>query len=289
MLQVTDDEYVNEYVSEYVTAVGGEFNERLYRENSSLMIHKMTTRYAFTPLKMIAKELITLHYDLDPTEICPGMNRPPSFIGNKDEDDGLMSGRCSPKLDIPRRRYCGRMIHQHPLVKYCYKMSDRRLAHLIKKHISSSSSTSSFDDDSDSENDKEQKKRSFIKPMAKLAIDAILGKQEDKDRMPISKENSFLEMFTKNAHKRVKKPIPFAKPSGYLEIYKKKANFSKNKVLPPIGSQPPEEKQPAPVLMPTPPSQPPPTNGQSATMRSVRKARMENRQQKYKVSGIGKV
>lgn len=221
---------------------------------NSQLIQKMTSQYALTPLKMKANDLVTVHYDIYPTEIFPGLNRSPSFIGTKDEDDGLMSGRCSPKLDIPRRRYCGRMIHQHPLVKFCYRMNDRRLAHLIKKQISSSSTSSSSSSSS-------------------------------------SSSYGYLKMFTKQLAQKnpIRKPLPFMKPSGYLEIYKRKVSFSKKKVLPPIGCKPTEDKQPTLVLLPTPPSQPPPTDDQSAAMRSTRKARTERRQQKNKISGIGKV
>ena len=223
---------------------------------STQLIQKMTSQYALTPLKMKANDLVTVHYDIYPTETFPGLNRSPSFIGVKDENEGLMSGRCSPKLDIPRRRYSGRMIHQHPLVKYCYRMNDRRLAHLMKKQISSSSSTSSSSTSSSS-----------------------------------SSSYGYLKMFTKQLAQKnpIRKPLPFMKPSGYLEIYKKKVSFSKKTVLPPIGCKPPEDKKPALVLLPTPPSQPPPTDGQAAAMRSTRKLRTERQQQKSKLPGIGKV
>ena len=110
---------------------------------SQLLIQKMTSQYALTPLKMVANKLVTLHYDVHPTEISPGINRAPSFVGKEDEAFELMSGRSSPKLDIPRRRYCGLMIKQHPLVRHCYRMTDRRLARVIKRQLSSSSSSSS--------------------------------------------------------------------------------------------------------------------------------------------------
>ena len=265
--------------------------------SSSQLIQKMASHYSLTPLKMIANDLITLHYDVYPTEIFPGLNRSPSFIGVKDKNSGLMTGRSTPKLDIPRRRYCGRMIHQHPLVKFCYRMNDRRLAHLIKKQISSSSSSSSsygydYGDDTDDHNEQQKE------PMPDKCSGGGMQKKEDtpltkgqEDIKTLSKEKSYLEMFAKKLgqNKPVKKPLPFMKPSGYLEIYKKKVSFSKKKVLPPIGCKPPEDKQPALVLMPTPPSQSPPTSGQAAAMRSARKVRMEHQQQKNKIPGIGKV
>ena len=84
--------------------------------------YDMICRLEYTPLKPIADDLILLHTDLPPTEICPTLNRSPSFIGIQNQDDGLLSGRSSPKLDIPHRRYCGYKIRQHPLAKYTLKM-----------------------------------------------------------------------------------------------------------------------------------------------------------------------
>ena len=137
--------------------VSGVNNRRAGGSVSSQFIQKITSQHALTPLKMMANDLFTVHYDVYPTETFPGLNRSPSFIGAKDENEGLMSGRSSPKLDIPCRRYCGRMIHQHPLVKHCYRMNDRRLAHLIKKQISSSSSSSSYGYDNDNDGDDDEK------------------------------------------------------------------------------------------------------------------------------------
>ena len=265
--------------------------------SSSQLIQKMASHYSLTPLKMIANDLITLHYDVYPTEIFPGLNRSPSFIGVKDKNNGLMSGRSTPKLDIPRRRYCGRMIHQHPLVKFCYRMNDRRLAHLIKKQVSSSSSSSSsygYDYGDVTDDNNELQKEPIVDESAGGGVqkkeDAPSTKEQENIKT-IPKETSYLEMFTKKLgrSKPVKKPLPFMKPSGYLEIYKKKVSFSKKKVLPPIACKPPEDKQPALVLMPTPPSQSSPSSGQAAAMRSARKVRMEHQQQKNKIPGIGKV
>lgn len=83
----------------------------------------MTSQYAFSPLKLIVDKLIMMHYDVYPNEICPAVNRSPSFIGINNKDDGLLSGRHSPKLDIPCLHHCGHMIQQqlHPLAKYSYK------------------------------------------------------------------------------------------------------------------------------------------------------------------------
>ncbi|XP_065916363.1 dentin sialophosphoprotein-like isoform X2 [Dysidea avara] len=84
--------------------------------------YDMICRFDYTPLKPIADDLILLHTDLPPTEVCPTLNRSPSFIGVQNQDDGLLSGRNSPKLDIPHNRYCGYKIRQHPLAKYTLKM-----------------------------------------------------------------------------------------------------------------------------------------------------------------------
>ena len=133
-------------------------------------------------------------------------------------------------------------------------MNDCRLAHLIKEQISSSSLTSSSSTSSSS-----------------------------------SSSYGYLKMFTKQLAQKnpIRKPLPFMKPSGYLEIYKKKVNFSKKKVLLPIGCKPPEDKKPALVLLPTPPSQPSPTNGQAAAIYEIHKK--STYRTKSKIPGIGKV
>ena len=274
---------------------------------SQLLIQKMTSEFALTPLKMIAKELMTVHYDLYPTEISPGINRSPSFISIKDKDDGLMSGRFSPKLDIPRHRYCGRMIKQHPLVRYSYKMTDRRLAKIIKMLAppsSSSSSSSSYGQgdcdhyDLDSHDDDEpqqepvaiKKKVSEPRVAKQVKEDNAVDKQQRNITTPIPKENSYLKLFTNKLGltKPANEPQPFNKPSGYLEIYKKRVGFSKKNVLPPIASKPTEDKQKlAPLLKPTPP-QSQPSSGQAASFRKMRRARLES-QLKNKTSSVGKV
>jgi len=86
------------------------------------LYYDMICRFEYTPLKPIADDLILLHTDLLPTEVCPTLNRSPSFIGTHNQDDGLLSGRSSPKLDIPHNRYHGHKIRQHPLAKYTQKM-----------------------------------------------------------------------------------------------------------------------------------------------------------------------
>jgi len=86
------------------------------------LYYNMICRLEYTPLKPIADNLILLHTDLLPTEVCPTLNRSPSFIGVHNQDDGLLSGRSSPKLDIPHYRYHGHKICQHPLAKYTLKM-----------------------------------------------------------------------------------------------------------------------------------------------------------------------
>jgi len=86
------------------------------------LYYDMICRFEYTPLKPIADDLILLHTDLLPTEVCPTLNRSPSFIGAHNQDDGLLSGRSSPKLDIPHNRYHGHKIHQHPLARYTQKM-----------------------------------------------------------------------------------------------------------------------------------------------------------------------
>ena len=270
---------------------------------SQLLIQKMTSQYTLTPLKMIANELVTLHYDVYPTEISPAITRAPSFIGKEDEDYELMSGRCSPKLDIPRRRYCGLLIKQHPLVRYCYRMTDRRLARLIKRQLSSSSFSSSsygpgdydeVNNDPDDEYDPKDKPAA-VKPSkgAKLTectkqVKEDTSAKKQKNVKPIPKESSYLKMFNDKLGKTksAKKPVPFSKPSGYLEIYKKKVTFSKKPVLPPIGSKPAEDNKPSLVLMPTPPSQSRPASGQAASLRSMRKARMEKSQQQNTIAKV---
>ena len=276
-------------------------------KRSQLLIQKMTSQYALTPLKMIANELVTLHYDVHPTEISPGLNRSPSFTGKEDKGYELMSGRSSPKLDIPRRRYCGLMIKQHPLVRYCYRMTDRRLARLIKRQLSSSSSSSSsygpgdYDDvnsDPDDVYDPKDKpvavkatKAAKLTERSKQVKEATSSAKQQKNVKPIPKEKSYLNMFNEKLGKPkpVKKPVPFSKPSGYLEIYKKKVSFSKKPILPPIGSKPTEDNKPSLILMPTPPSQSRPASSQAASLRSMRKARMEKSQQQAKASTMVKV
>ena len=263
--------------------------------HSQLLLQKMISEFALTPLKLIANELITLHHDVYPTEISPTINRSPSFIGTKDKDDGLMSGRCSPKLDIPRQRYCGRMIKQHPLARYSYKMTDQHLANIVRMQASPSSSSSSsssygpgdydeddfvsYDDDDDDPPEEPvaiPKKVSKSKIARQVKQDITVTKQQ-KNIKPIPKENSYLKIFINKLEltKPAKTPQPFKKPS-YVEIYKKKASFSKKKVLPPIGSKPTEDKQPA-LVLPTPP-QSRPASGQAASLRLMRRARMESKQ-----------
>jgi len=73
---------------------------------------EIAPQYSFSPLKLIVDKLIMMHYDVYPNEICPTVNRSPSFIGINNKDDGLLSGRHSPKLDIPCVHHCGHMIQQ---------------------------------------------------------------------------------------------------------------------------------------------------------------------------------
>ena len=74
------------------------------------------SQYAFSPLKPIANKLLMLHCDINPSEICPTINRSPSVIG-------LM--QCSPKLNIPHLHCGGHMIQYHPLIRY--KKADQPL------------------------------------------------------------------------------------------------------------------------------------------------------------------
>ena len=69
-----------------------------------------------------------LHNDGYPTEICPGLNRSPSYIGLYDKIDGLVSRQHSPKLDIPLQYYSGHKTQQHhPLTRY--KKADHPSVH----------------------------------------------------------------------------------------------------------------------------------------------------------------
>ena len=48
--------------------------------------------YTFSPLKLIVDKLLMLHNDGYPTEICPGLNRSPSYIGLYDKIDEIQEG-----------------------------------------------------------------------------------------------------------------------------------------------------------------------------------------------------
>ena len=94
------------------------------KKSEAQIYYEMICRLDYTPLKPIADELVLLHADLDLTEVCPTLNRRPSFIGVHNKDDGLLSGRSSPKLDIPLDRYRSHVIKQHPLAMYSQKMEN---------------------------------------------------------------------------------------------------------------------------------------------------------------------
>ena len=61
----------------------------------------MTSQYALTPLKMKANDLVTVHYDIYPTETFPGLNRSPSFIDVKDKNEGLIVSFSKKKVLLP--------------------------------------------------------------------------------------------------------------------------------------------------------------------------------------------
>jgi len=42
---------------------------------------EITSKYAFSPLKLIFDKLIMMHYDVYPNAICQTVNRSPYFIG----------------------------------------------------------------------------------------------------------------------------------------------------------------------------------------------------------------
>ncbi|XP_065918039.1 uncharacterized protein [Dysidea avara] len=276
--------------------------KRRREQTKSQLRNNLASRYAFTPLKMIVGELLVLHHDVMPTEICPTLNRSPSFVGeyNGNDDDGLLSGRSSPKLDIPRRRYCGRMIHQHPLAKYIYRMKKpiRRFRDVYKK---APSTDCSDEDDGGSCPAVEvftpdQLAAKFGHNVRIKEDDASLTKKEKETEMP--KQNSYVQLYAKKAshEKTVKQSVPFLKPTSYLEMYKKRATaksssltttpykgslnrgiqFSKKSVLPPIGVAP-EQHQQQVGFVPKPPLDKPATSGQFASLRKFRVKQLQNK------------
>jgi len=79
--------------------------------------------YAFSPLKLIIDKLIMMHFDIYPNEICPTVNRSPSFIGISTKKDGLLSRQHSSNLDILHLHPTSTQWQQqpNPLAKYSYK------------------------------------------------------------------------------------------------------------------------------------------------------------------------
>ena len=219
--------------------------------------HNLASQYSYTPLKMIVDDLLLLHHDSLPSEICPMLNRSPSIVGVNSDGYGLVSER-SPKLDIPRRRYCGRMIHQHPLDKHIHRMRKpiRRYRDVYKSTFSSESS--------DEYNRGSSLVLEVYRPdqlAAKFGGHSIKNKEggvslpKQQNEGDMSKQNSYLKLYTeKKSLKKaaVRQPSPFVKSTSYLDMYRKKPTIPKNSltrgdkysVLPPI-------EQPAPLLKPT--------------------------------------
>ena len=159
---------------------------------------KLNFLYSYSPLKLIADKLLMLHNDVSPSEICPAITRSPSFIGLSSNDDGLLSGRHSPKLDIPHIHYCGHKIQQpHPLMRY--KKADHQ-------HTCHNEMTVSFEC-------QQQHKRCVANVMA--------NKSENNIQTP------------KEALKKLSR---FKKFTNYLE--KKLHFSKKKEVLPPIRCEP---------------------------------------------------
>jgi len=275
--------------------------KRRREQTKSQLRNSLASRYAFTPLKMIIGELLLLHYDTMPTEISPMLNRSPSFVGDCiGSVDGLLSGRSSPKLGIPRRRYCGRMIHQHPLAKYIYRMK-KPIRRFRDVYSESPSSDNSDEDDGGSSPIVEvytpdQLAAKFGHNLKTEDGDhESLTKKEKEGEMP--KQNSYVQQYAKKMsyEKVVKQSVPFSKPSSYLEMYQKRTTskespltnaphkeslnrgiqFSKKSVLPPIGVS--SEQQQQFNFVPKPPLENPPTSGQFATLRKFRVKQLQNR------------
>ena len=235
-----------------------------------------------------ANELNTLHH---PTKISPVNDRSPLFAVAKDKDDGLISFEFSPKLNSPHRHCFGRKIKQHPPAQYSNKITDGHLAKFVKMQapssFSSSSSSSSwsccpdyhdghdFDDDNDEPPEKPvaiKKKASEPNIALQVKEDATIARQENSMNKPFCKRNSYLKMVAIKC-KPVQKLQLFNKPSIYLENHME----TKKQVLPPIASKLTKDKQPTLVLKPTPP-QSQPASGQAASLRLMRRERMESKQ-----------
>ena len=236
-------------------------NRPTTEEEYEELCHNLAAQYSYTPLKMIVDELLLLHHDVLPSQICPMLNRSPSIIGDCSDSGGLLSGSSSPKLDIPRRRYCGRMIQQHPLDKHIHRMKKPiRQFRDVYKSIPSSDSSSAGEDNGGSHHVVEvytpdQLVAKFGHNIKTEEGDVSLIKKEYEGAM--SKENSYLKLYTeKKSHKEaVQQPSSFLKlttATSYLEMYNKKLTTPKSSltrgsqysVLPPI-------EQPTQFLKPT--------------------------------------
>jgi len=274
----------------------GMLKKRMDQTKSQLR-SSLASRYAFTPLKRIIGELLLLHYDTMPTEICPLLNRSPSFVGGS--VDGLLSGRCSPKLDIPCRHYCGRMIHQHPLAKYIYRMKKPICQFRDAYKESSCSDTSDEDDESSHPIVEVYTPDQLVAKFGHKTKDdghESLTKIEKKGEMP--KQNSYVQLYAKKIsyEKVFKQSVQSSKPTSYLEMYQKRATakkspltnapniegslnrgtqFSKKSVLPPIGVAPEQQQQFD--FVPRAPLEKPPTSGQFAALRRFRVKQLQNK------------
>jgi len=256
--------------------------------NKSQLRGSFVSQYAYSPLKMIIGDLLVLHHDTLPTEICPTLNRSPSFVAecNGHNDDGPLSGRSSPKLDIPRRHYCSRLIHQHPLDKHIHRMKKpiRRFRDVYK------SDSSSDEDDSGS--------CPIVEVYTPDQLATKFGHAVDDISLTKGKQNSYVQLYAKKiSHKKV--PAPSLKPVSYLEMYIKRATaknslpattpcslnrgiqFSKKTVLPPIGAAPKQQQQKV-DFVPKPPPGKPPTSGQFAGLKKFRIKQLQNKRPQEK-------
>jgi len=221
-------------------------------QSATELRHNLVSQYSYTPLKMIVNDLLLLHHDSLPSEICPMLNRSPSIVGDNSGDYGLVSKRSSPKLDIPRRRYCGRMIHQHPLDKHIHRM--RKPIHRYRDVYKNSESSNEYNRGSHLV-EADQLAAEFGGHNIKNKEGGVSLPKQENEGGDMSKKNSYLKLYTeKKSLKKaaVRQPSPFVKPTSYLDMYKKKLTIPKNRltrgnkysVLPPI-------EQPAPLLKPT--------------------------------------
>ena len=174
-------------------------------EKREKLCHNFSSRYDYTPLKMIIDELFSQHHDTLPSETCPLINRSPYFVGDCSDEGGLLSGKNSPKLDIPCRRYCSRLIHQHPLDKYVQRM---------KKPILRYRDVYKSDQDDGGSH-----------PITEVYTPDQLADKLGEKNTKVSKQDSLLKI-EKKANGKQKSCLR----TSYLESYKKKRAFNSSPV-----------------------------------------------------------